>query len=89
MMATVATAQRCNLDVLARLDAAASPGPWYVCAMDDALCCSAAAVATAPNTSGDNDDLSDSTYHGIVAATFFRTATTSCPRTVVVGKMPS
>jgi hypothetical protein len=58
-----------ELDELARLDAAASPGPWYVRSMDDDLCCGARAAATKPNTPGDNDDLTESTLHGIVAAT--------------------
>ena len=61
-----------DLDQLASLDAAASPGPWYVRAMDDDMCCSATAVATKPNTSGDNDDLTDSTFQGIVAATYLQ-----------------
>ena len=58
-----------DLHALARLDVAATPGPWYVRSMDDDLCCGARAVATKPNTSGDNDDLTASTHHGIVAAT--------------------
>ena len=40
--------------------------------MDDDLCCSAAGVATQPNTSDDNDDLCQSRYHGIVAATYLQ-----------------
>jgi hypothetical protein len=58
-----------DLDVLTALDHAATPGPWYVRAMDDENSACAMAVATKPNTSGDDDDLSGSTYHGVVAAT--------------------
>lgn len=58
-----------DLDELTALDRAATPGPWYVRAMDDDMATCATAIATKPNTSGDNDDLSDSTFHGIVAAT--------------------
>ena len=58
-----------DLDALTALDRAATPGPWYVRAMDDENATCATAVATKPNTSGDNDDLSSSTYHGVVAAT--------------------
>ncbi|TCQ11207.1 hypothetical protein C8J40_101595 [Sphingomonas sp. PP-CC-3A-396] len=58
-----------DLDALTALDQAATPGPWYVRAMDDENATCATAVATKPNTSGDNDDLSSSTYHGVVAAT--------------------
>jgi hypothetical protein len=71
-VATTASNVSCDIDHLARLDAAATPGPWYVRARDDSLCCSAAGVATKPNTSDDNDDLSDSTLHGIVAATYLQ-----------------
>jgi hypothetical protein len=58
-----------DLDALAALNQAATPGPWYVRAMDDENATCATAIATKPTMSGDNDDLSGSTYHGVVAAT--------------------
>ncbi len=61
-----------NLDELETLDRRATAGPWYVRAMDDGMACCATAIATKPNTSGDNDDLSDSTFHGVVAATLIQ-----------------
>jgi len=36
------------------------------------MCCGATAVATRPNVSGDNDDLTMSTFHGVVAATYLQ-----------------
>lgn len=60
------------LDELAELDRAATPGPWFVRAMDDDMCCSATAVATKPNVSEDNDDLTQSAFHGVVAATYLQ-----------------
>lgn len=54
---------------LAELHAAATPGPWHLRFMDDDLCMGATAVATKPNTSGDNGDLCESTFHGVIAAT--------------------
>lgn len=60
------------LDNLADLERAATPGPWFVRAMDDDMCCCATVVATQPNTSGDNDDLTQSTFHGVVAATYLQ-----------------
>lgn len=60
-----------DLGSLAALDCAATPGLLYVPATDDNVCCSATAVATKPNTSND-DYLTRSTFHGVVAATYLR-----------------
>lgn len=61
-----------DLETLCDLDSAATPGPWYVRPMDDDMCCCATAVATKPSTSGDNDDLTSSADHGVVAATYLQ-----------------
>ena len=61
-----------DLDHLLAMHAAASPGPWSLRHMDDDLCCCATAVATQPNVSGDHDDLTMSTFHGVVAATYLQ-----------------
>ncbi len=58
-----------DLDALTALDRAATPGPWYVRAMDDENATCATVVATKPSTSDDNDDRLGSTYHGVLAAT--------------------
>lgn len=61
-----------SLDRLRTLDQAATPGPWYVRLMDDDLCMGATAIATEPNTSGDNDQLCDYWVHGVIAATLIQ-----------------
>lgn len=61
-----------SFDQLSTLDQAATPGPWYVRSMDDDLCMGATAIATKPNTSGDNDQLCDYWVHGVIAATLIR-----------------
>ncbi|WP_374942910.1 hypothetical protein [Sphingomonas sp.] len=72
-------AQPIDLSALEALDQGATPGPWYVRAMDDDFAMCATAVATKPNTSGDNDDLTDSDYHGVVAATLIQHPTYVMP----------
>ena len=61
-----------DLESLDALDRAATPGPWFVRAMDDDLCMGAVAISTEPNTSGDNDQLSDYEFHGVIAATLIQ-----------------
>ena len=61
-----------DFDALDSLDRAATPGPWYQRSMDDDMCMGACAVATKPNTSGDNDQLCDYWVHGVIAATLIQ-----------------
>ncbi|TPG15505.1 hypothetical protein [Sphingomonas oligophenolica] len=61
-----------DLAELANMERAATPGPWYVRAMDDDFAMCATATATKPNESGDSDDLTDCPAHGIIAATLIQ-----------------
>ena len=60
-----------DLDRLAQLDAAATPGPWYSRWMDDDLSCGALAIATTPD-GDDNAPLADGQLHGVLAATLLQ-----------------
>ncbi len=58
-----------DLDVLAALDFAATPGPWFIRNLDDEMCQGARAVSTRPDT-GANESMRSGRWPGaeIVAA---------------------
>jgi len=62
-----------DLDALASLEAAATPGPWHVRFMDDVHCMSAVAVSTKPDT-GKHESMRAGGWPGeeIVAATLIQ-----------------